>query len=232
MLEQESQLNAPDPRETHPPCYDDAIRMPRLKSSFTSLKLMSFLSNDSDQSTRRATKRARSEEVLRSDDRKNERPILTARSRKNEFQTWIKNSGDSSSSMAGLISNHLTIGNSSSQKSFEIIAQLETMDGHSPYAKRRPQSIVKGSKFTDSSCESLNHQELSDGVEEATTQQTCNGINFDFNEIPHSSHTFSTSNPQSYSTSYSTTSSSSSSLESEDYIRLSRKITHSLPSAF
>lgn len=28
-LQQEAQLNAPDPRDTHPPCYEDAIRMPK-----------------------------------------------------------------------------------------------------------------------------------------------------------------------------------------------------------
>lgn len=30
FLDQEAQLNAPDPRESNPPCYDDAILMPRL----------------------------------------------------------------------------------------------------------------------------------------------------------------------------------------------------------
>uniref|UniRef100_A0A1L8E2N7 Putative membrane glycoprotein lig-1 n=1 Tax=Nyssomyia neivai TaxID=330878 RepID=A0A1L8E2N7_9DIPT len=36
-MEQEAQLNAPDPRETRPPCYEDAILMPRLDGSFASL---------------------------------------------------------------------------------------------------------------------------------------------------------------------------------------------------
>lgn len=30
FMDQEAQLNAPDPRESNPPCYDDAILMPRL----------------------------------------------------------------------------------------------------------------------------------------------------------------------------------------------------------
>lgn len=37
MLEQENQLNAPDPRESRPPCYEDAILLPRLDGSFASL---------------------------------------------------------------------------------------------------------------------------------------------------------------------------------------------------
>lgn len=58
VLEQEAQLNAPDPRETHPPCYEDAIQMPRLDSSFASLK---HLDGDSDSDDRRkAAKRSRS----------------------------------------------------------------------------------------------------------------------------------------------------------------------------
>lgn len=37
MMEQQNQLNAPDPRETRPPCYEDAILLPRLDGSFASL---------------------------------------------------------------------------------------------------------------------------------------------------------------------------------------------------
>lgn len=37
-MQQEAQRDAPDPRETRPPCYSDAIRMPRLDGSFASLK--------------------------------------------------------------------------------------------------------------------------------------------------------------------------------------------------
>lgn len=36
-MQQEAQRDAPDPRETRPPCYSDAIRMPRLDASFASL---------------------------------------------------------------------------------------------------------------------------------------------------------------------------------------------------
>lgn len=36
-LQQEAQRDAPDPRESRPPCYSDAILMPRLDGSFASL---------------------------------------------------------------------------------------------------------------------------------------------------------------------------------------------------
>lgn len=36
-MEQQAQLNAPDPRETRPPCYEDALLLPRLDGSFASL---------------------------------------------------------------------------------------------------------------------------------------------------------------------------------------------------
>lgn len=58
VLDQEAQLNAPDPRETHPPCYEDAILLPRLDSSFASLKQL-VGDNDTDD-RRKAAKRSRS----------------------------------------------------------------------------------------------------------------------------------------------------------------------------
>src|SRR5690349_22710843 len=36
-MQQEAQRDAPDPRESRPPCYSDAILMPRLDGSFASL---------------------------------------------------------------------------------------------------------------------------------------------------------------------------------------------------
>lgn len=36
-MDQQAQLNAPDPRETRPPCYEDALLLPRLDGSFASL---------------------------------------------------------------------------------------------------------------------------------------------------------------------------------------------------
>lgn len=77
ILEQEAQLNAPDPRETHPPCYEDAILLPRLDSSFASLKRAGIMDDD-ELEFKRAVKRSRSrsEEILIvSDDGQNGRLI-------------------------------------------------------------------------------------------------------------------------------------------------------------
>lgn len=41
QMDQQAQLNAPDPRESRPPCYEDAILLPRLGGSFASLDELS-----------------------------------------------------------------------------------------------------------------------------------------------------------------------------------------------
>lgn len=51
-MTQEAQLNAPDPRESHPPCYEEALRMP--KPIFSSLDELS---------TRRSKRRRNKSEV-------------------------------------------------------------------------------------------------------------------------------------------------------------------------
>lgn len=166
ILEHEGQPNAPDPRESNPPCYDDAIRMPRLKASFTSLKLAYFGSSDLDL-MRRATKRARSEEILGAASLDvSQRPILVARSRK-RLDNWMNESGESS---MALIKNDSIVGNDSNQKSFEIIQQFETEDGHSPYAKRKP-TIAGHANQSDSSFESLNIPETTDDDRETALYQ-------------------------------------------------------------
>ncbi|GAB0096939.1 uncharacterized protein DMENIID0001_125240 [Sergentomyia squamirostris] len=75
-MEQEAQLNAPDPRETRPPCYEDAILMPRLDGSFASLNELNMRrekrrklvdkDENSDETDAVITRRnrCRSEEVL------------------------------------------------------------------------------------------------------------------------------------------------------------------------
>lgn len=45
ILEQQAQLNAPDPRESRPPCYEDAILLPKFSGSFASLRAK-FRSDD------------------------------------------------------------------------------------------------------------------------------------------------------------------------------------------
>lgn len=59
VLEQEAQLNAPDPRETNPPCYEDAILLPRPAASFASLKHLGSDDAEADE-RRKASKRSRS----------------------------------------------------------------------------------------------------------------------------------------------------------------------------
>ncbi|XP_037035716.1 toll-like receptor 6 [Bradysia coprophila] len=70
MLEQQNQLNAPDPRESRPPCYEDAILLPRLDGSFASLNELNSkrlgrrsTSTDSNEQLRNKN-RCRSEEML------------------------------------------------------------------------------------------------------------------------------------------------------------------------
>lgn len=70
ILQQEALLNAPDPRETHPPCYEDAILLPRLDTSFASLKRAGLIGDEyivlDEAAVKRASKRSRcrSEEAI------------------------------------------------------------------------------------------------------------------------------------------------------------------------
>lgn len=204
VLEQEGQLNAPDPRETHPPCYADAILMPRPLSSLTSLKQAYFSSNDSVNFIRRASKRCRSEEYLGADgSSKNRRVILTARSQ--------KDLGNSSLSTIGLIKNHSAFAIDSSQKSFEIITELETEGDHSPYAKRKPHLNSETNTQIHSSAESLNEPIYANGDIAAGQSHYRSEISLTESEIPQTSQSFHTLNETSYSTS------STSSFDSDEY---------------
>lgn len=204
ILEQEGQRNAPDPRESNPPCYDDAIQMPRLKMSFTSLKLTSFAGSEAENLMRRAAKRARSEEILSATNFDlNQRPILVARSRK-RLDNLTNDPGESSTA---------------NQNSFEVIAQFETEDGHSPYAKRKPYPTIECNNQSDSSFESLHKPEM---IEDDALYQNQN--------IPHTSQPYFNSThpplPRTPSPSLlSSFSSSSSSCDSNNYIILPQRKT-------
>lgn len=165
VLEQESQLNAPDPRENHPPCYEDAILLPRLDTSFASLKRAGLVSDEYDDTFRRAPKRARcrSEEVLCVRDvnvNKNRRHILAARIRRNQQQKSIPNSNDGKMKCENGEENQVNRQQQeqqqykheqyhqkpidiklqsfvSNESNFDLIDRLETVDGYSPYAKRK-----------------------------------------------------------------------------------------------
>lgn len=180
VLDQEGQLNAPDPRESNPPCYADAILLPRLKASFTSLKLSSF----SDNTIRRGAKRTRSEEVLGACGLDpNQRPVLVARSRK-RLDTWTVNDGDLSSAIK-LIKNELTVDNDLHEQSFEIITQLETDDGHSPYAKRKPRPSDEFYLPSESDRETFKNQELIDQETDNALYQNVGSKRETFESIEH-----------------------------------------------
>lgn len=229
VLERDGQPNAPNPRESNPPCYDDAILMPKLKNSLTSLKLSSMSSE------KRASKRTRSEELLNAMAMDpSQRPILTARSRKNLFQQWTTKGGSISSTA---LINESKIEIDSSQKSFEIIAQLET-DGHSPYAKRRPIICDEDNSHREPHehleqinpiSESANNQDVASGVTDEPIYQNFNRNESIYqNEIPHTSQTsfapIIPPYPISSSSSLSSFSSSNTSVDSDDYVRLPQRI--------
>lgn len=210
VLDQEGQLNAPDPRESNPPCYADAINMPRLDTSFISLKREMFISSDSINSIRRGAKRSRcrSEEVLSINGTR--RHILTARPRKNTLRPWDTNQAHSSASMADIIR---IAPNDSDQRSFEIIAQLETEDGHSPYAKRRPQINTTLSNQSESiSSDSLNQDNQRSQIPDNFSSED----NLETSESSQASHPLFTSNEALDSTS---SSSSFSSIDPKNYSR-------------
>lgn len=65
FLDQEAQLNAPDPRESHPPCYEDAILLPKFSGSFSSLRSKFKIEDYDDVDSSIARRhRCRSEEVI------------------------------------------------------------------------------------------------------------------------------------------------------------------------
>lgn len=93
-MQQQAQLNAPDPRVlSQPPCYEDAILMPRLDASFASLnelgrsknkrgrrKTVTQNDNENDEEVTVRRNRCRSEEILSMRDSTNVRsPRLTPR---------------------------------------------------------------------------------------------------------------------------------------------------------
>lgn len=141
VLEQEAQLNAPDPRETHPPCYEDAILLPRLDTSFASLKRAGLISDDfnfTDEAVKRAVKRSRcrSEEVLCVGDPELANPIAS-RMRRHIRAARIRRHRQSGTATLEIPS-FATKSRAESFKVFEFgsIEQFGSSEG-SPYAKRK-----------------------------------------------------------------------------------------------
>lgn len=119
VLDQESQLNAPDPRETHPPCYEDAIRLPRLIRSTISLKRVDLVSHSINSRTR-----SRSEENF---------SVHSSFAIKNASQHFYK-AKPIGQNGCYKVKNKNGV---SSQSVIKVIDQLETVNGHSPYSKRK-----------------------------------------------------------------------------------------------
>lgn len=151
VLEQEGQLNAPDPRETNPPRYEDAILLPRLDTSFASLRRAGLIGDayGIEEEIKRAAKRSRcrSEEVLNRRDSSAATPF-TSRMRRHIRAARIRRTHRNCESSleiprsnamsapdhvrvptAGMASNGSFI--------FEPIRNFDSIDDGSPYAKRK-----------------------------------------------------------------------------------------------
>lgn len=127
-MQQEAQRDAPDPRETRPPCYSDAIRMPRIDGSFASLK--DFGKNrrgrkdedehEEEEEVPLRRNRCRSEEVL------SMRSIVVPRVHPFEVTSTIEPLNDQ---------------RQTAESSFEVIQNFNqstnTVGDGSPYSKRK-----------------------------------------------------------------------------------------------
>lgn len=153
VLEQEGQLNAPDPRETNPPRYEDAILLPRLDTSFASLRRAGLIGDayGIEEEIKRAAKRSRcrSEEVLHTRDSiiatpfasRMRRHIRAARIRRTRRgcestldiprQTVVS---EPEQYQLRVFSADMA---SSGSFIFEPIQKFDSIDGGSPYAKRK-----------------------------------------------------------------------------------------------
>lgn len=153
VLEQEGQLNAPDPRETNPPRYEDAILLPRLDTSFASLRRAGLIGDPYgiEEDIKRAAKRSRcrSEEVLYRRNSSIATPFAS-RMRRHIRAARIRRTNRGSEPaleiprlnvVASPEQYQLRVVNdamaSSSSFIFEPIQKFDSMDGGSPYAKRK-----------------------------------------------------------------------------------------------
>lgn len=156
VLEQEGQLNAPDPRETNPPRYEDAILLPRLDTSFASLRRAGLIGDPYgiEDEIKRAAKRSRcrSEELLSTRD-STAVPPFASRMRRHIRAARIRRTRRSSGSsmeiprpvamsVAEPYQLRIFSGDMASNNSFvfEPLHKFDSIDGNSPYAKRKPMS--------------------------------------------------------------------------------------------
>lgn len=153
VLEQEGQLNAPDPRETNPPRYEDAILLPRLDTSFASLRRAGLIGDayGIEEDINRAAKRSRcrSEEVLPTRDSNAAHPFAS-RMRRHIRAARIRRTRRGCEPTLEIPRSHIVPGPepneffidtalmaSNSSFIFLPIQKFDSTDGTSPYAKRK-----------------------------------------------------------------------------------------------
>jgi hypothetical protein len=135
-MQQEAQRDAPDPRETRPPCYSDAIRMPRLDGSFASLN---ELNTKKSKSRRRKTETQDDENDI--DDFEGV-PLRRNRCRSEEVISMRSTARTRAPPRIHPFEGEVTQNNDpETSESFEEIRNfdhsLNTLNERSPYAARR-----------------------------------------------------------------------------------------------
>uniref|UniRef100_A0A6M2DX80 Putative membrane glycoprotein lig-1 n=1 Tax=Xenopsylla cheopis TaxID=163159 RepID=A0A6M2DX80_XENCH len=150
LLRREAQCNAPDPRDlVSPPCYEEALLMPRLDGSFASLGHLPSGSRDNLQN-KIAKNRAKSEaNVSKSSPRVvNITPLIIPAPQENTTQSAVElrtepNNEEQSDSSTSLM-NSQEIGTTSTSTSNNIGNVASTIPNSPPpkYSKHNPISVV------------------------------------------------------------------------------------------
>lgn len=146
-MQQEAQRDAPDPRETRPPCYSDAIRMPRLDASFASLN--EFGRGKNKRSRKSETDDSPNEDVPLRRNRCRSEEVLSMRSTSTRIPRIHPFENETRDSQ-----NSRTSGIESTSESFEEIRNfneqsMTALNNRSPYAKRK-QERTNGHQETGS----------------------------------------------------------------------------------
>lgn len=143
-MQQVALRDAPDPRESRPPCYSDAIRMPRLDGSFASLNELGnkrrTKENDEIEDVPLRRNRARSEEVLSM--RETVRRSTRAPPRVHPFEVEQ-------------LDRQTFIDDEENPQSSNVILNLESSPGASR-ARSKAQKVIRSMSATESS-EEIRH---------------------------------------------------------------------------
>ncbi|KAG5679514.1 hypothetical protein PVAND_009077 [Polypedilum vanderplanki] len=131
-MQQEAQRDAPDPRESRPPCYSDAIRMPRLDASFASL----------NEFGRGKNKRRRKTETEDDDEINEEVPLRRNRCRSEEILS-MRSTMENTTIVPRVhpFEGEMRDSRRETEESFEEIRNFNqsnnTLENGSPYSKRK-----------------------------------------------------------------------------------------------